>query len=144
MKGKIEQVVLPIGLLVLTILFNSCGNKRENTISNKEYYFYEEELQKEYFKKFYPKEYEELFPDKEDKKAIKLIGTGNEPLYLSDEYTPFRIEPREINMGKPLIDVRIKDDSTVICVYIEINKDIYTYEDIEKIRANYHNNKKAK
>lgn len=78
------------------------------------------------------------------KKTIKPSGTGKEdkPLLLSNEYNPFEIAPREINIGKPLIDVRIKDDSTVICVYVEITKEVYTSEYIEEIRTNYHNNKR--
>ena len=121
MKKKAKQIWLLMTTLILIIL-GSCDNRRKNTSYNKEYYFYEEELPMEYFERFHPKEYNELFQNNEEKKTIKPSGTCKEdkPLLLSNEYNPFEIAPREINIGKPLIDVRIKDDSTVICVYVEI------------------------
>lgn len=143
MKKKAKQIWLLMTTLILIIL-GSCDNRRKNTSYNKEYYFYEEELPMEYFERFHPKEYNELFQNNEEKKTIKPSGTGkgDKPLLLSNEYNPFEIAPREINIGKPLIDVRIKDDSTVICVYVEITKEVYTSEYIEEIRTNYHNNKR--
>lgn len=136
MKKKSEYIGLLMILLLSIMSLYSCQNQGKNTISSKEYNFYEEEIPIKYFKN-HLKEYNELFSDKKVGTLIK--PTGKEPLFLSDEYEPFTIPLRKRNIGKPLIDVRIKDDSTVICVYVEINTEMYTNEDIEKIKIEYNN-----
>lgn len=102
MKKKAKQIWLLMTTLILIIL-GSCDNRRKIHHIIKSIISMRKNYQWSILKGFTQKSIMN-FSKIMKKKTIKPSGTGKEdkPLLLSNEYNPFEIAPREINIGNRL------------------------------------------